>query len=206
MTRKVVPMARMTRRAAAVTAIAVVIAGGAGAAAVAVATEDREVRLTGADLERASEAAIEEVGPGRVTGAERDDDGSRYEVEVSLESGGEVDVHLDDRFRVLGTETDDADDADDAADDRDERLTGADLERASEAALAEVGPGRVTDAERDDDGSGYEVEVSSESGREVDVHLDDQFRVVATEDDDVDGTDDVDDDDSLDLPGDIDGD
>lgn len=63
-------------------------------------------------------------------------------------------------------------------------ITGAALERASQAALAEVGEGRVTETEIDDEESYYEVEVTLDDGHQVDVQLDEQFRVVSSEDDD----------------------
>ena len=67
----------------AVTGVAMVIAGGAGAAAVAGGSDDGEVALTGADLARASAAALAATGGGRVTGTEVGDEESRYEVEVA---------------------------------------------------------------------------------------------------------------------------
>ena len=60
-------------------------------------------------------------------------------------------------------------------------ITGEELDRASEAALAHTGGGRVTDAETDDDGgSAYEVEVTLDDGSEVDVYLDAEFNVVGS--------------------------
>jgi uncharacterized membrane protein YkoI len=77
-----------------------------------------------------------------------------------------------------------------------EQLTGADLEKATEAALAEAGAGEVTDAESEDDGTAaYEVDVRLDSGKSVEVSLDENFGVVAVEDDDADDTDDANDDD-----------
>lgn len=74
----------------------------------------------------------------------------------------------------------------------DEQLTGADLEKATDAALAEAGAGEVTDAEREDDGvTGYEVDVRLDSGKSVEVSLDENFEVVAVEDDDADDADDA---------------
>lgn len=64
-------------------------------------------------------------------------------------------------------------------DDRDDDRppTGAEFERVSAAALAEVGDGTVTDTDRDD--GRYEVEVTRPDGTEVDVVLDDDLAVVA---------------------------
>ena len=70
--------------------------------------------ITGADLERASAAALAATGGGRVTGTEVGDEESYYEVEVTREDGSQVDVQLDESFQVVSHdpdhETDDADD------------------------------------------------------------------------------------------------
>ena len=63
-----------------------------------------EKPITGAALERASQAALDQVGGGEVTGTEAGDEEGAYEVEVTREGGGQVDVHLDEDFRVLGAE------------------------------------------------------------------------------------------------------
>jgi len=60
-------------------------------------------------------------------------------------------------------------------------LTGDALDRASAAALAETGGGRVTGTESGDEESAYEVEVTLDDGSQVDVQLDESFAVVATE-------------------------
>ena len=62
-------------------------------------------------------------------------------------------------------------------------ITGAALDRASRAALAHVGEGRVTETEAGDEDSAYEVEVTRPDGRQVDVQLDRSFQVVATKED-----------------------
>ena len=78
-----------------------------------------------------------------------------------------------------------------------EQLTGADLEKATEAALAEVGAGEVTDAEREDEADdapeAYELDIRLESGTSVEVSLDEDFTVLTVEDDDADDADDTDD-------------
>jgi uncharacterized membrane protein YkoI len=63
-------------------------------------------------------------------------------------------------------------------------ITGDALQRAEAAALAATGGGRVTETEIDDEDSYYEVEVTLDDGRQVDVQLDRQFAVVSTETDD----------------------
>jgi uncharacterized membrane protein YkoI len=69
-------------------------------------------------------------------------------------------------------------------------IEGTDLERASAAALAHTGEGRVTETEVGDEESYYEVEVTLEDGSQVDVQLNEQFDVVGSEDDDDSGADD----------------
>jgi hypothetical protein len=66
----------------------------------------------------------------------------------------------------------------------DERpIAGAALERASAAALASTGAGRVSDTEVGDEDGYYEVEVTLDGGRQVDVALDRDFTVLGTETD-----------------------
>ena len=62
-------------------------------------------------------------------------------------------------------------------------ITGPALERASSAALAYVGGGTVTGTEVGDEEGYYEVEVTRD-GREIDVHLDVNFNVIGSEEDD----------------------
>ena len=68
-------------------------------------------------------------------------------------------------------------------------ITGAALEKASAAALAYIGGGAVTETEVGDEEGAYEVEVTKD-GREIDVHLDANFNVISSEDED--GSDDGD--------------
>jgi len=150
----------------------------------AITDRDDDNPIPAADRERAEEAALAETGGGTVTDSELDDE-SKYEVEVTLEDGNEVDVQLDKDFAVVSSETDGPDDVDDR-DDRDDRddsddraISAAERRQAEEAALAETGGGTVTSAEADDR-NGYEVEVTLDDGTEVDVHLDESFAVVST--------------------------
>jgi hypothetical protein len=62
-------------------------------------------------------------------------------------------------------------------------LTGGTYDRAAAAALAEVGEGTVTEAEREE-GGGYEVEVQRDDGTEVEVQLDGNFDVTRSGSDD----------------------
>lgn len=76
--------------------------------------------------------------------------------------------------------------------DDDQPITGAALDRASAAALAHTGGGRVTETETGDEESLYEVEVTLEDGTQLDVQLDADFNVVGDkvdhEDSDTDDT------------------
>lgn len=65
-------------------------------------------------------------------------------------------------------------------DDQEQSITGSALARASEAALAETGGGRVTETEVGDEDAYYEVEVTLPDGRQVDVHLDRSFEIVSS--------------------------
>jgi uncharacterized membrane protein YkoI len=69
----------------------------------------------------------------------------------------------------------------DAVEGPDTPITGDALERAEVAALAETGGGRVTGTEVGDEESYYEVEVTLDDGRQVDVQLDESFAVVGTD-------------------------
>jgi uncharacterized membrane protein YkoI len=65
-------------------------------------------------------------------------------------------------------------------------ISGSALERASAAALAHTGGGRVTGTEVGDEESLYEVEVTLADGSQVDVQLDASFDVVGSENDGAD--------------------
>jgi uncharacterized membrane protein YkoI len=78
--------------------------------------------------------------------------------------------------------------------DDDQPLTGASLERATAAALAETGGGTVLETEVGDDGAAYEVEVRLGDGRVVELQLDERYGVIGREaDDDGPNEDDADD-------------
>jgi uncharacterized membrane protein YkoI len=63
-------------------------------------------------------------------------------------------------------------------------ISGAALDRASSAALAHTGGGKVTETEVGDEESYYEVEVTRDDGSQVDVQLDRDFQVVGDKGDD----------------------
>lgn len=95
---------------------AVLLTGGVAGAAVAGSADDdaTDRPIPTADLERASDAALAETGGGTVTETEVDDEESKYEVEVTLDDGTQVDVQLDESFSVVGTKSESGEDADDS--------------------------------------------------------------------------------------------
>jgi len=209
-----------------------VLALGAAVPAIAQAGGDSETPIPGSDIEvlytvdyplqlvgvknldiaGASAAAIEHLGGGQVTDTEIGDEESYYEVEVTRDDGGQVDVQLDQNLNIVGSENEvgaeDEGAEDEGAEESSEadseapipgpdievlytvdyplQLVGVknlDIDRASAAAIEHLGGGRVTDTEVGDEESYYEVEVTLEDGRQVDVQLDENFNVVGTEDD-----------------------
>lgn len=174
---------------------AVLVVAGTGVAVAATDPFDADNdRLTGSTLERASDAALAEVGEGTVSDAERSDDlDHEYSVEVRLDNGNDVDVELDDEFTVVrvdgvvpgstgsgSTSTDPsaAPSATPGADDN-APITAEERASAEQAALAEVGSGTVTGLERSDDlDHTWEVEITGADGRDTDVELDADFAVV----------------------------
>ena len=101
-------MQNRTRAAIAATAVVGVAAIGGGVALAAGGGDDdaTEAPITGEELDRASDAALEHTGGGRVTETEKGDEESLYEVEVTLDDGSQVDVQLDADFEVVSDERD----------------------------------------------------------------------------------------------------
>ena len=97
--------------------VAVVAGAGITARAMAGGGDDSEGPITGDAFEKASAAALAHTGEGRVTETEAGDEESLYEVEVTLDDGTQVDVQLDENFRVVGSERDGAGEDDGADDD-----------------------------------------------------------------------------------------
>ena len=83
-------------------AIALITAGVVAAGA----NDDDEPPITGDALDKASAAALEYLGGGQVTETEVGDEDGYYEVEVTLDDGRQVDVHLDESFKVIGEAAD----------------------------------------------------------------------------------------------------
>ena len=97
---------------------AAVVAGGIGVAAAA--SGDDEVPITGEAYDQATRAALDYIGEGRVTDTEAGDEEGAYEVEITLDDGSEIDVHLDESFTVIGTEAEIEGEEDDDDGDGDE--------------------------------------------------------------------------------------
>lgn len=98
-------MKRRTRWIAA-GAVLAAAAAGTGGAAIADRGSDSEKPISGDALERASAAALDHTGGGKVTETEVGDEESYYEVEVTRPDGSQVDVQLDEEFNVVGEKVD----------------------------------------------------------------------------------------------------
>ena len=83
--------------------LAVAMAGGIAAAA---AGADTDQELTGATRDRAVAAALAATGGGTILETEAGDDGAAYGVEVRLADGRQVEVNLDESFKVVGQAAD----------------------------------------------------------------------------------------------------
>ena len=111
-------MKRATKLASAATlGVGVVVAAGltvANASSGDDGPEDdgADTAIFGDALQRASAAALAHTGQGRVTGSEIDDEESKYEIEITLDNGDQIDVQLDEQFNVIGDENDGRGDAD----------------------------------------------------------------------------------------------
>lgn len=103
-------MKKRTKVAVAVAAVAVAALGIGTGVAVAGSSDQEDtgpdVPITGTDLERATAAALEHTGEGRVTETEVGDEESYYEVEITLDDGSQVDVQLDEQFAIVGQSAD----------------------------------------------------------------------------------------------------
>ena len=95
----------------------ILVAIGIGLTAVGCAGGDDddggERAISGTALDKASAAALDHTGGGRVTETETGDEESFYEVEVTRDDGSQVDVQLDRDFQVVGSEGDDRGEDDD---------------------------------------------------------------------------------------------
>jgi uncharacterized membrane protein YkoI len=106
----------MRRRLVLLGVVVLAIGAVSGGVAIAAGGDDdaSETPITGTDLARASDAALDHTGGGKVTGTEVGDEESLYEVEVTRDDGSQVDVQLDAGFNVVGSEGDDDGSGDDS--------------------------------------------------------------------------------------------
>lgn len=99
---------RLTKKRAALVAAGVVLLAAVGTgAAIASSDDDASDRpIPGSARDQAEQAALTETGGGTVTGTEVDDEESKYEVEVTMGDGRQVDVQLDEQFTVVSSDAD----------------------------------------------------------------------------------------------------
>jgi hypothetical protein len=106
----------------AVVAVAVALALGGAAWAIAGGGDDDGPSYTGPGAAQAKAAALAQTGGGTVNAVEKDDEESKWEVEVTRPDGATVDVQLDAGYRVVGVDSDSGnesgDGGDEAGDDR----------------------------------------------------------------------------------------
>jgi hypothetical protein len=86
----------------AVAATALALGGGIAVASGA-SDPDPDTPIPANEIDRASAVALEHTGEGHVSDTEVGDEEGYYEVEVTLDGGSQVDVHLDRDFNVLET-------------------------------------------------------------------------------------------------------
>ena len=97
----------MIRRKALIAGVALAgLIAVAGAGLVMATANDDDTPLTGSDLERARQAALEHSGGGTVMETEVGDDGAAYGVEILRDDGTVVEVLLGSGFNVIGEEPD----------------------------------------------------------------------------------------------------
>lgn len=180
----------------AVAALAII---GVGAATWAVVADGDDP--TSEQRSEAGDAALAEIGGGRVLDVDADDDdgGARvFEVDAVDSDGVEWDITLDEDYQVLVADADDHDGARGSTDDPDNGDAGdgaangaggttddapiSEEERAEVVAAAEaaVPGGTATDVDRSDDrGEAWEVEVRDGDGLDWDVTLDADLGVLS---------------------------
>ncbi len=99
-------MKKRTKMIAAGIAVLALATGGAGVAVATSGEDGSERPISGQALDRASAAALEQTGGGRVTDTEAGDEESYYEVEVTAPDGSQADVQLDRDFNAVGQSAD----------------------------------------------------------------------------------------------------
>jgi uncharacterized membrane protein YkoI len=99
-------MNRISRKIALIAVLMLAAVAVSAGFAIAAANGDDDRPLTGAMLDRATAAALKHTGGGTVIETEVGDDGAAYSVEVRRKDGSQVEVNLNESFRVIGQEAD----------------------------------------------------------------------------------------------------
>ena len=100
-------MNRLSGKVALIAVVVIAAIAVSAGFAIAAASGDDDKPLTGQTFDRATAAALQHTGGGTVTETELGDDGATYSVEVRLQDGRQVEVNLDESFKLIGQETDD---------------------------------------------------------------------------------------------------
>src|SRR5262245_10400877 len=93
----------LKRKRLVILTVAILLAVGGGVGIVTAGWTDDETPITGDALVKAGAAALQYTGGGTITDSEVGDEEGYYEVEVTMADGTEVDVHLDENFKVIGS-------------------------------------------------------------------------------------------------------
>ena len=103
-----------------IAALAVLALGGTTIARATGGGDDETTQkpIAGQALDRAKSVALDHTGGGKVTGTELGDEEGAYEIEVTRADGSQVDVHLDQAFKVID-QADDGDGGENDSGDRD---------------------------------------------------------------------------------------
>jgi hypothetical protein len=123
----------------------------------------------------AEAVAVEHVGDGIAQDTRRE--GDRWEVDVVRPDGSMVQVSLGDDLKLRGLD----EELGPAGTLADDELRGAARARAVRAAFKETGPGEVVSVERDPN-KGIEVRIQNGGQRQLEVELDQNFRLVEVDD------------------------
>jgi uncharacterized membrane protein YkoI len=147
-----------------------------------------ETVLTGTDAEKATAAALAAVPGATVDRVETDADGAAYEAHVTKADGSTAIVEMDSAFKVTSIEAGGGKGGHGghggphtANGITETVLTGADAEKATAAALAEVPGATVNRVETDADGAAYEAHITKADGSRATVLMDSAFKVTNVE-------------------------
>ncbi|MGW0314785.1 PepSY domain-containing protein [Streptomyces flavidovirens] len=169
----------MKRKLVIATAVTALLIGGGTATAFATSDAPTTSAVT---LDEATAAAVKST-PGKVTGAELDDDRPTWEIDVYGKDAKWHDVDVDAKTaKVQGTHTEDDED------DRAPKDTKVTMSEAAKAAL-KAQPGTLTSIDLDDDGT-WEAEVQAKDGKEHELTVNATTAKVTADQPDADDADD----------------